>query len=84
MLLASTSVSEHPGSGGLSMRTILTLFCAVGIAWQAHAESAVLPTLQDATLIESPDGSRANGAGPAFFAGRTGQLSPAPGDRRLG
>lgn len=31
--------------------------------------------LRDATLIESPTGSLANGAGPHFFAGRTGQAS---------
>ena len=57
------------------MRTLLTLFCVFGIAWQAQAESAALPALQDATLVESPDGSLANGSGSVFFAGRTGQGS---------
>lgn len=57
------------------MRRALTLLCSIGIAWQADAEVVVLPAIQDATLIESPDGSLANGAGPVFFAGRTGQSS---------
>jgi hypothetical protein len=34
-----------------------------------------LEPIKDNTLIESADGSLSNGAGPAFFAGRTGQSS---------
>jgi|GEM_PF-2338332 len=57
------------------MRLLLSLFCVLGLAWQAAAESVVLPASGDATLIASPDGSSANGSGPVFFAGRTGQPS---------
>jgi hypothetical protein len=57
------------------MRAIMTVVCVIGFAWQAPAETVTLPTLRDASLIESPDGSLANGAGPALFAGRTGQAS---------
>ena len=39
----------------------------------ANAGTVVLPAHRDATLIESATGSLANGAGPVFFAGRTGQ-----------
>ena len=50
---------------------------AVGILWLATAPAAAgtlrLEADRDATLIESPDGSLANGAGPAMFAGRNNQ-----------
>ena len=40
----------------------------------AHAAEMVhIPATRDATLIEDPDGARANGSGPALFAGRTAQ-----------
>ena len=55
------------------MRTAMTFLCLIGIAWQAQGETVVLPALQDATLIESPDGSLANGSGEVLFSGRTGQ-----------
>lgn len=57
------------------MRFLLLLICTVGVAWQAGAETAFLPATRDATLIESPDGSLANGAGAVLFAGRTGQVA---------
>lgn len=57
------------------MRSALMLLFVIGIAWQAHGETVVLAPTQDATLIESANGSIANGSGPVFFAGRTGQSS---------
>jgi hypothetical protein len=41
----------------------------------ALAATTVIPALKDATLIEDPSGSLANGAGPYAFAGRTSQAS---------
>lgn len=38
------------------------------------AATVVLEAVGDATLIEDPDGAYANGSGPYFFAGRTGQF----------
>jgi len=38
-----------------------------------RAETLTLVAALDATLIEDPAGELANGSGPAFFAGRTGQ-----------
>lgn len=38
-----------------------------------RAEMTVIEAGRDATLIEHPDGSLANGSGPVFFAGRTSQ-----------
>jgi len=49
---------------------------AVGVllaAASATAETVVVEAGRDATLIEEPDGALANGAGPAFFVGRTNQ-----------
>ena len=37
------------------------------------AEMLHVPADRDATLIQDPSGGRANGSGPAVFAGRTGQ-----------
>ena len=37
------------------------------------AEILHVPADRDATLIEDSSGGRANGSGPAVFAGRTGQ-----------
>jgi hypothetical protein len=51
---------------------------AVGILLPAApvgADTAVLDAARDATLIETSGGERANGAGPVFFSGRTGQSS---------
>jgi hypothetical protein len=41
----------------------------------ASGETIELDAAADATLIESASGALANGAGPAFFVGRTGQSS---------
>jgi len=57
------------------MRFLLTSLAVLGIAWQAQAGTVVFQAAQDATLIESQDGLLANGAGPVFFVGRTGQRS---------
>ena len=43
-----------------------------GIASPA-AQTISVPADRDATLVESPDGALANGAGPTLFAGRTNQ-----------
>jgi hypothetical protein len=50
---------------------------AVGLllaAASATAETLLVEAGRDATLIEEPDGALANGAGPAFFVGRTSQV----------
>jgi hypothetical protein len=39
----------------------------------APADTAIVPASADNTLIESPTGALSNGAGPAFFVGRTSQ-----------
>jgi hypothetical protein len=39
----------------------------------AASETLTLEASRDATLIEDPDGSLANGAGPVFFVGHTAQ-----------
>jgi hypothetical protein len=54
------------------------VFAVVGMASlltaaPVRAEEVVLEAVRDATLIESTDGHLANGAGPVFFVGRTGQ-----------
>jgi hypothetical protein len=53
-------------------------WCVVAIWSLCHpaeirAETVTLVAARDATLIEDPAGERANGSGPAFFAGRTAQ-----------
>jgi hypothetical protein len=45
------------------------------VAGHADAGSVRVPASRDATLIESPSGAFANGAGAAFFAGRTNQAA---------
>jgi hypothetical protein len=50
--------------------------CACVLAARAaRAETVEIPALQDATLIEDPDGGLANGSGSFLFAGRTNQSS---------
>ena len=52
------------------------LFVQLGfLVLAAQAEQAILTLhpVADATLYESVDGDRADGAGPNLFAGRTGQ-----------
>lgn len=39
----------------------------------ASGATLTVPASKDATLVEQPDGTLGNGAGPAFFAGRTSQ-----------
>ncbi|HEX5042439.1 MAG TPA: DNRLRE domain-containing protein [Candidatus Polarisedimenticolaceae bacterium] len=55
------------------MRAALA-FTALLAALPAAAQTISLPADRDATLIESPEGVLANGAGPALFAGRTNQV----------
>ena len=54
------------------MRRLLAL--AMVAALPAAAQTISVPADRDATLIESPEGVLANGAGPALFAGRTNQV----------
>jgi len=56
-------------------RAVLVGLAALLLAAAARADSTVLVAAHDATLIEAADGAVANGAGPVFFAGRTGQSS---------
>ena len=56
--------------------TPLLLMATLLVAYPAtlpRAEMTVIEAGRDATLIEDPDGSLANGSGPVFFAGRTSQ-----------
>ncbi len=57
------------GAGAVSIGLLL----ALGLPRTGSANVSSLPAARDATLIESPTGALANGAGPHFFAGRTGQ-----------
>ncbi len=55
--------------------TAITVCAALmfGTAPAIFADTLTIPASRDATLIENALGERANGAGPALFAGRTGQ-----------
>jgi hypothetical protein len=56
------------------MRRCLTaLFAILFFCLPAAAESVIIEATRDATLIEDPNGARANGSGPYFFVGRTSQ-----------
>jgi hypothetical protein len=55
------------------MRTRLTFLTLLLAAAPAAAGTVRLEADRDATMIESPDGTLANGAGTALFAGRTSQ-----------
>lgn len=44
-------------------------------ALPVRGETAFVPADRDSTLIEDPDGTRSNGAGPAFFVGQTNQAA---------
>jgi hypothetical protein len=57
------------------------LWLVIAIACPAFAETLIVPAAADNTLIESATGALSNGAGPAFFVGRTSQ---AAGSRRRG
>ena len=52
----------------LTLLALLSLIPAPVIAETVRIEAG-----RDATLIEHPDGARANGSGPFFFVGRTSQ-----------
>jgi len=54
-----------------SLRSIVVLLFCLGLP--AGAETVRIVADRDATLVETVDGSLANGSGPAFFAGRTSQ-----------
>jgi hypothetical protein len=58
---------------------LLSLLAAAAGLGRAE-ETVLIEAGRDATLIEDPDGSLANGAGPVLFAGRTNQ--PQNGVRR--
>jgi hypothetical protein len=53
---------------GLTLLTLLSVIPAT-----AAAETVRIEADRDATLVEDPDGTLANGSGPVFFAGRTSQ-----------
>ena len=58
------------------MRMSVVVVLAVVLAgFPTAAETVVIEASRDATLIEEPDGALANGAGPAFFVGRSAQAS---------
>ena len=54
-------------------RIHFTLLVTCFVATSVYAEMVSIQATRDTTLIENPDGALANGAGPAFFAGRTNQ-----------
>ena len=56
-------------------RIVCTLLLTCLTATTVHAEMVKIPADRDTTLIEDPDGERANGSGPTFFAGRTNQAA---------
>jgi hypothetical protein len=49
------------------------LLVTILLCTPAAAESVLIEASRDATLIEDPEGALANGSGPFFFVGRTGQ-----------
>ncbi len=54
---------------------IAALLGVVAFGDTAQADTVLVGPARDATLIESPSGTLANGAGPHLFAGRTGSFS---------
>jgi len=56
----------------IGVRTSIAIGLLLAAA-SATAETIYVEAARDATLIEEPDGDLANGAGPAFFVGRTNQ-----------
>jgi len=58
----------------LRVRIVLLAMAFGGLPGLTWAGEASLPATRDATLIESADGSLANGAGPHLFVGRTNQV----------
>lgn len=61
------------------MRLLVLALCMAAAA-PAAADTVMVEAGRDATMIEDAAGSRANGSGPGFFAGRTSQ--PADSIRR--
>jgi hypothetical protein len=57
----------------MSLRNLAVLTLLALIPVTADAETVRIEADRDATLVEHPDGDLANGSGPAFFVGRTGQ-----------
>ncbi len=49
------------------------LWLVIAFAVPVPAETLIVPAVADNTLIESATGALSNGAGPAFFVGRTSQ-----------
>ena len=62
-----------PLPGGETMRGTIAFMAVLLGTVPAAAETVVVEAGRDATLIEHPDGSLANGSGPALFVGRTAQ-----------
>jgi hypothetical protein len=58
----------------LMFRFLWITLLFVLISLPASADTVYVEASRDNTLIEDPDGALSNGAGPAFFAGRTNQL----------
>lgn len=56
-------------------RSLLLFCCSVLPLLSAQAETVHIKAERDATLIQDAYGALANGAGPALFAGRTGQAA---------
>jgi len=54
-------------------RIFSTILLSCLVAAPVSAEWAYIQADRDTTLIEDPDGAKANGSGPVFFAGRTNQ-----------
>lgn len=66
----------EPGSFRRAAGSATALLCmaVAGVAASsASGRTILLDPVRDATLIESAEGARANGSGPALFVGRTGQ-----------
>ena len=56
------------------LRTVGMVLYLTLLATTAQAETVRVVASRDDTLIEDPAGALSNGAGPEFFAGRTGQM----------
>lgn len=61
-------------------KALLGVLALVGFMTPGQAATVTVPATRDTTLIEDSNGSLANGAGPAVFAGRTN--APVNGVRR--
>jgi hypothetical protein len=53
--------------------TTASILAVVSFATPSRAETVLVPSDRDTTLIEDPGGAFSNGAGPVLFAGRTNQ-----------